>query len=559
MRNFQFIIFLMCLLPTSLGLQAADRLKVVSFEISKEKTAEIHQRLDINDELCALIRIVSTDPINKVEGNFIPDEQGNSVMQKDDETWVYLTEGSRQVRLFSEHHLPMTVDFSDFNVRSLKGGITYVLNLSEANTGDSQTVKSNGQASDSSDDEGNFLIVSIKPSDAEVTVDGKKLEREEESGLMSVFLERGVHQFEAKAPNCFDTKKSINIESEPVRLDIDMTASAQFFLKYSPADATVIINGEEQPTDQNGLYVEQMSLGTYTYRLEAKGCSPVERTVTLHQGQNRYAEVLPLPAISDKGAKEGDRKVYTVNGVPFTMVFVNGGTFNMTDIVYGERRLKDVIITELPFGGVTMDSIFTHDKIKEEIEVTLTPYWIAETETTEQLYNAVMGMEPTSSKKPKELEWKDAYAFMNRLRELTGVVFRIPTEAQWEYAARGGKKSKGYIYAGSNDIDEVAWYKDNRLKYDPVDVKQKKPNELNLYDMSGNQIEWTYDSYYKKKSKIATNPLYLQPTQLWDDSRTCRGGSYNTDEDDCEVTAQGVWRFTSEIMGGKPVLRMAIY
>lgn len=194
-----------------------------------------------------------------------------------------------------------------------------------------------------------------------------------------------------------------------------MTASAQFFLKYSPADATVIINGEEQPTDQNGLYVEQMSLGTYTYRLEAKGCSPVERTETLHQGQNRYAEVLPLPAISDKGAKEGDRKVYTVNGVPFTMVFVNGGTFNMTDIVYGERRLKDVIITELPFGGVTMDSIFTHDKIKEEIEVTLTPYWIAETETTEQLYNAVMGMEPTSSKKPKELEWKDAYAFMNRL------------------------------------------------------------------------------------------------------------------------------------------------
>jgi len=178
-------------------------------------------------------------------------------------------------------------------------------------------------------------------------------------------------------------------------------------------------------------------------------------------------------------------KSYTVNGVSFKMVAVNGGTFRMGS-ANGDSDERPV-----------------HD-------VTLSDYYIGETEVTQELWQAVMGSNPSrftgNSQRPVEtVSWNDCQAFVRKLNELTGGNFRLPTEAEWEYAARGGQKSRGYKYSGSDNIGEVAWYRDNSNSTTHA-VKTKSPNELGIYDMSGNVWEWCQDWYGDYSSAAQTNP-----------------------------------------------------
>lgn len=169
---------------------------------------------------------------------------------------------------------------------------------------------------------------------------------------------------------------------------------------------------------------------------------------------------------------DGEVFTYNVNSVQFNMVYVKGGTFWMGAT---DEQAGDYQSNETPVNRVHLSS-----------------YFIGQTEVTQALWLEVMGANPSrflgNLQRPVEqVSWNDCQTFLSRLNELTGKNFRLLTEAEWEFAARGGNKSLGYKYAGSDTIWNVAWYRDN-ADHQPYPVATKAPNELGLYDMSGNTI-----------------------------------------------------------------------
>ncbi len=185
-------------------------------------------------------------------------------------------------------------------------------------------------------------------------------------------------------------------------------------------------------------------------------------------------------------ASMSTRETFTVNGVSFTMIRVPAGSFMMGAT---EEQGSDANSWEKPVHEVTLTS----------------SYLIGETEVTQELWLAVMGTNPSkhegSLQKPVEnVSWLDCQEFISQLNALTGLTFRMPTEAEWEYAARGANRSRGYKYAGSNDIADVG----NVSSSTTMPVGSLQPNELNIYDMSGNVDEWVWDlfGYYTSEPQI---------------------------------------------------------
>ena len=169
--------------------------------------------------------------------------------------------------------------------------------------------------------------------------------------------------------------------------------------------------------------------------------------------------------------------------------------------------------------------------------MTLSSYSIGKTEVTQALWQAVMGSNPSyfkGSNLPVEnVSWDDCQEFITKLNALTGKTFRLPTEAEWEFAARGGNKSQGFTYSGSNTVDDVAWYFDTSSSTTHP-VATKAPNELGIYDMSGSVYEWCNDwyssSYYTSESQ--TNPTGPDSGS----NRVWRGGSWAGDARACRVS-----------------------
>lgn len=202
--------------------------------------------------------------------------------------------------------------------------------------------------------------------------------------------------------------------------------------------------------------------------------------------------------------------------IEYKMVFVPGGTFTMGATPEQENPDSD----EYP----------TH-------RVTLSDYYIGETEMTQILWETLMGYNPSFHVEEncgvEMVTWDACQEFICRLNALTGKRFRLPTEAEWEFAARGGNKSRGYQYSGSNNISKVAWYVENS----PCDasVKKKAPNELGIYDMSGNIWEWCSDWYGPYSPDSQTNPVGPSSGT----KRVYRGGAWDRDARDCRSAVRG--------------------
>ena len=196
------------------------------------------------------------------------------------------------------------------------------------------------------------------------------------------------------------------------------------------------------------------------------------------------------------------------DGISIDMVRVKAGTFTMG----ATAQMKNPDEDEKPTHRVTL----TND------------YYIGKYEVTQALWQAVMGSNPSNFKGdnlPVEMvSQADCQDFLSKLNRITGKTFRLPTEAEWEYAARGGNKSRGYQYSGSNNLSDVAWYGDNSgSKTHVVGIKQ--PNELGIYDMSGNVWEWCQDWDGEYSSSSQVNPTGAN----YGFRRVFRGGSWDFD------------------------------
>lgn len=231
-------------------------------------------------------------------------------------------------------------------------------------------------------------------------------------------------------------------------------------------------------------------------------------------------------------------RTYTVDGVSFEMIAVKGGSFTMG-------------CTDEQDDECSPDETPTHT-------VTLDDYYIGKFEVTQDLWYAVMGTTVSQQRDKLNTSWKtrgegdnypmyyvswdEIHEFIRRLNKLTGATFRLPTEAEWEYAARGGNMSKGYKYSGSDDLEAVAWYQTNS-KSVTHPVGQKAPNELGIYDMSGNVMEWCLDFYGSYDSNNQKNPKGPVTGQY----RLLRGGDFYGIDKKCRVS----FRFRSSHLEGK--------
>ena len=280
----------------------------------------------------------------------------------------------------------------------------------------------------------------------------------------------------------------------------------------------------QNPTISNSHTTDGNGTGSFTSNmtgLTANTTYYVRAYATNEKGTS-YGEQKSFTTLEEETS---ETQIITVNGVSFTMIAVKGGTFNM-----GAQSIDP--------SGTNYDSD-AFDNESPVHSVTLSDYYIGETEVTQELWEAVMGSNPSSfsgnPQRPVEMvSWDDCKEFITNLNNLTGMNFRLPTEAEWEYAARGGNESQGYKYSGSNTIVNVAWYSGNSGDA-THNVKTKSPNELGIYDMSGNVWEWCEDWYGDYSSGSQTNPTGPSSGSL----RVIRGGYWGAGTGVCRVTYHG--------------------
>ena len=229
--------------------------------------------------------------------------------------------------------------------------------------------------------------------------------------------------------------------------------------------------------------------------------------------KKQYSE---KPRVSSSYTDDGI--MFSIGNVRFEMVRVEGGIFTMGATA---EQGSDADSDEKP----------TH-------QVTLSSYSIGKTEVTQALWEAVMGSNPSyfkgSNLPVEQVSWEDCKTFIRKLNALTGKNFRLPTEAEWEFAVRGGNKSRGYKYSGSNTLSNVAWYGDNS-SYKTHPVATKAPNELGIYDMSGNVYEWCSDWYSSYSSSSQYNPT----GPFSGSRRVLRGCSWDFGAWFCRVSHRG--------------------
>ena len=435
----------------------AQKLTVESFKLaSNDLTAQTQPRKDLNNHNCAVVKVQFVGELTNIEGNVIM-----PLVKRNNETWVYMPQNTRQMKVITKNYLPLMVTFADYDVERLESNRTYVLTL----LGGSQQQAQQSQT----------LTIRYTPSSATVLVDNKMVKGM--NGVAQTILPVGQHSFVVACDGYESEEGTVKLKaSAPSNLQITLTKEAKTTQQSTVSQPTVA----QQPVMQTSVT----------------------------NGDN-----ISIPV---------------KDGISIDMVYVEAGTFVM---------------------GATPEMKSPYDDEKPKHRVTLTnDYYIGKYEVTQALWKAVMGDNPSKFKGEnlpvEQVSWNDCQIFIGKLNKITSKTFRLPTEAEWEYAARGGKKSKGYRFSGSKDPYKVAWYISNsENKSHPIGSRQA--NELNIYDMSGNVSEWCQDTYSKYEKTSQINPIGAS-NEL---NRVIRGGSWIANGWHCHSSDRGAhspdWSYSS--------------
>ena len=297
----------------------------------------------------------------------------------------------------------------------------------------------------------------------------------------------------------------------------------QLTIRYSPSSATVLVDNK-MVKGTNGVAQTTLPVGQHSYivfcdgydseegAVKLKASTPSNLQITLskeavatQQSTVSQPTVAQQPVVQAPIANSDNISIPVKDGISIDMVRVEAGTFTMG----ATAEMKDPYDDEKPTHRVTL----TND------------YYIGKYEVTQALWQTVMGNNPSKFKGDnlpvEQVSWDDCQKFLSKLNRITSKTFRLPTEAEWEYAARGGNKSRGYQYSGSNNLLDVAWFKDNSgSKTHAVGTKQA--NELGIYDMSGNVWEWCQDWFGAYSTSTQVNPTGANSGSR----RVDRGGSW---------------------------------
>ena len=566
----KFLLFLLiCFVEASVAF--AQKLKPEFSQSLSDITAQTEPRKDLNGKNCALVKVQFVGEILDVEGNVV-----KPLVRRSNETWVYMPQNSRQMKVVTKNYLPLMVTFADFGIERLESNGTYVLVLSKPDN-----------VSEPVDAGGNFYALTVQPSNAVVTIDGiqqtvssdgeysamlpygshsYKVEAGgyiSQSGTFIVSsgemqpisvrlvsamatlsvscstpavslyvdkksvggtpwtgsLKEGMHLLEVKKDGYRSQQKTVNLAQQQ-KLDISFGELSAILgnlsVNYKPFGCDVYLDGKkigQSPRVFNGIVV-----GNHRIEIKKDGYTSDNKTITVSEGQtasvsgtlasaSSYANSSSSYSDSSSSSLSGGSTISipVKNGISIDMIRVDAGTFMMG----ATSEMKDPYYDEKPVHQVTL----TND------------YYIGKYEVTQALWQAVMGSNPSSFKGDnlpvERVSWNDCQDFISKLNRLTGKRFRLPTEAEWEYAARGGRKSKGYQYSGSNNLSDVAWYYDNSGSSTHA-VGTKQANELGIHDMTGNVWEWCQDWYSSYPSSSQTNPTGPASGSI----RVSRGGSW---------------------------------
>jgi formylglycine-generating enzyme required for sulfatase activity len=383
----------------------------------------------------------------------------------------------------------------------------------------------------------------------------------------------GIYNFEARKEKYTPaSEKREVITGQPLTITLQPVAKTGILkVMTTPTDATITLGGANKGTAPATL--RDLLVGDYTLTLSLPGYATATKTVTIAEGETAQVTETLVNGRAVTVASEPSGAALSIDGnsvgqTPYSGSLSFGN--HTLQIKQGDKKAEKAVsiaqsggetsfslsfgpqsFTE-PLNGASIEMVAIKggtfqmgsnegDDEKPIHSVTVSDFSIGKTEVTQAQWVAIMGSNPSSFKGDnlpvEQVSWDDVQVFLGKLNVKTGKTYRLPTEAEWEYAARGGKDSQGYTYSGSNTIADVAEYDGNNNK-STKPVAGRKPNELGLYDMSGNVWEWCSDWYGENyyASLLQNNPQGPSTGS----NRVFRGGSWPDHASYCRVAIRGL-------------------